>query len=63
MSEIFVKNSHQGALTAYDFLENKNTQSKQLLLLRSRTNAVDPGSVIMIREKERVVVITSTIHR
>ena len=61
-SENYFKNSYQGSITAFEFIENKQTQWNQLLVLGSKANAADPGSTIMMTEKERVIVMMSTIH-
>ena len=60
--EAFFKSNHQGMLSAYEFTESKRSQWEHLLALAARANAVTAGSVAMMTERERVIVLMSTIH-
>ena len=61
-SEGYFKSNYQGASSAYDFLEAKRTQWEHLVSLCDRANDEAAGSVIMMTERERVIVLMSTIH-
>ena len=61
-SEGYLKSNYQGARSAYDFLEAKRTQWELLVSLCDRANDEAAGSVIMMTERERVIVLMSTIH-
>ena len=61
-SNFYVSEIYQGALTAFEFLENKRTQWNQRLVLGSRANGVNPGYVVMMTEIGRVLVMMITIH-
>ena len=61
-SNFYVSEIYQGALTAFEFIENKQTQWNQLLVLGSRANGVNLGYVEMMTEIGRVLVMMITIH-
>ena len=61
-SNFYVSEIYQGVLTAFEFLENKQTQWNQLLVLGSRANGVNLGYVVMMIEIGRVLVMMITIH-
>ena len=61
-SEGYFKSNYQGASSAYDFLEAKRTQWEHLVSFCDRANDEAAGSVIMMTERERVIVLMSTIH-
>ena len=62
-SEGFFKTSYQGMMTAYEFMEAKRTQWEHLNALCQRANTEAEGSVIMMSDRERVMVLMSTMHQ
>ena len=61
-SEGFFKSNYQGALSVYEFMELKTQQWEHLSTLSERANTEAAGSVTMMSERERVMVLMSTIH-
>ena len=61
-AEAFFKSNYQGMLSAYEFTESKRSKWEHLLALAARASAVTAGSVAMMTERERVIVLMSTIY-
>ena len=62
-SEGYFKTSYQGMMTAYEFMESKRNQWEHLVCLCNRANSQAADSVIMMSDRERVMVLMSTMHQ
>ena len=62
-SEGYFKTSYQGMMTAYEFMESKRNQWEHLVCLCNRANSQVADSVIMMSDRERVMVLMSTMHQ